>query len=77
VLTPAANAAVTPVPHLELPAVLHTLRQLLEQDDAEVQTLWDRHADALHAFLPQAPQLEQAIQGFDFEAALHLMPEQA
>jgi hypothetical protein len=46
---------------------------LLEQDDPEVQTLWERHASALHRALPQAQELEQAIQSFDFEAALKLL----
>ena len=58
----------------EIESVLQSLRSLLEQDDPEVQALWDAHASALHSVLPQSQELEQAIQGFDFEAALRLMP---
>jgi HPt (histidine-containing phosphotransfer) domain-containing protein len=76
-LAPLAKAAATPAQQHQVQAVLRTLRKLLEQDDSEVQTLWDANALALHAVLPQAQELEQAIQGFDFEGALSLMPAEA
>jgi CheY-like chemotaxis protein len=71
------EAQATPTPQSEVQAVVQALRTLLEQDDSEVQTLWDSHAGALHSALPQAQALEQAIQEFDFEAALRLMPAAA
>jgi signal transduction histidine kinase/CheY-like chemotaxis protein len=70
---PAYATEWTPTEQREVQAVLQTLRMLLEQDDPEVQTLWERHASALHRALPQAQELEQAIQSFDFEAALKLL----
>ena len=54
-------------------AVIASLQQMLEQDDSEAQALWEQHAPALHAALPQADALEQAISGFDFEEALRLL----
>jgi two-component system, sensor histidine kinase and response regulator len=74
---PFARKALTPTQHVEVQAVVQRLRSLLEQDDSDVLTLWATHAKQLHAVLPQAQALEQAIQGFDFEAALRLMPEKA
>jgi CheY-like chemotaxis protein len=74
---PAATVAMTPDQQLEIQSVLQSLRKLLEQDDSEVQALWESHAHELHSVLPQAQELEQAIQGFDFEEALRLMPAKA
>jgi signal transduction histidine kinase/CheY-like chemotaxis protein len=73
--TPLTQEELTPAQKREVQAVMQTLHQLLEQDDSEVQTLWNIHVRELHAALPQAQALEQAIQGFDFEEALRLMPE--
>jgi two-component system sensor histidine kinase/response regulator len=70
---PASAADLTPTQQREVQAVLQTLRQLLEQDDPEVQSLWENHARALHRVLPRAQELERAIQDFDFEEALKLM----
>ena len=70
---PASQAALTPEQQREVQAVMQTMRQLLEQDDSEVQALWDSHAQNLHRVLPQAQQLERAIQDFDFEEALKLI----
>jgi HPt (histidine-containing phosphotransfer) domain-containing protein len=72
-LAPLAQAAWTPTQEIEIQKVMQTLRKLLEQDDSEVQTLWQTHAPALHSVLPQAQALEQAIQRFDFEEALQLI----
>jgi len=74
---PVTEVALTAAQQRELQAVVQTLRQLLEQDDSEAQALWDSHARELHAVLRQAQQLEQAIQDFDFEQALSLMPAEA
>jgi len=75
--TPAVQEAMTPEQQREVQAVMETLRKLLEQDDSEAQTLWESHARELHSVLPQAQQLEQAIQGFDFEEALRLIDAEA
>jgi CheY-like chemotaxis protein len=56
--------------------VIQTLQHLLEQDDAEAQTLWEAHAAGLHATLKHADQLEEAIGCFDFEVALRLLAQQ-
>ena len=70
---PVSTDELTPAQQREVQAVLQTLRQLLERDDSEVQSLWESHARALHRVLPRAQELEQAIQGFDFEEALKLI----
>ena len=74
---PLAKEALTPEQQRAVQAVVQSLRSLLEQDDSEVQALWDSHARELHSLLPQAQQLEQAIQGFDFEEALRLIDAEA
>jgi two-component system sensor histidine kinase/response regulator len=71
---PQANAALTPQQQSETQLVVKQLRDLLEMDDSEAQALWETHARALHALLPQAAELERAIQSFDFDEALRLMP---
>jgi hypothetical protein len=50
---------------------------LLQEDDSEAQSLWEAHAPYLHALLPQAIAVEQAIGGFDFEEALRLLRQPA
>lgn len=67
------NAVLTSTQLVEIQTVVQTLRKLLEQDDSEVQSLWDTNAWALHSVLPQAQELERAIQGFEFEEALRLI----
>jgi two-component system sensor histidine kinase/response regulator len=69
----ATQEATTPEQQRTVQAVLLALRESLEQDDSEAQALWERHARDLHSVLPQAQQLEEAIQGYDFEAALRLI----
>jgi len=59
----------------DLEAVLQRLRRLLQQDDSEALSLWQTHAAALHAGLAHADAVEQAIEGFDFETALRLLPQ--
>jgi CheY-like chemotaxis protein len=56
-----------------LQKVIAQLQQMLAQDDAEAQGLWDSHAPGLHAVLQQANLVEEAIAGFDFEEALRLL----
>ena len=63
----------TPTQRSEVQAAMQSLRQLLEQDDSEAQTLWEHHARELHSVLPMAQELERAIQGFNFEEALKLI----
>jgi signal transduction histidine kinase/DNA-binding response OmpR family regulator len=74
---PVAHQTSTPAQQQETQEVLQTLRTLLEQDDSEVQTVWESHAHALHAVLPRAQDLELAIQEFDFEKALQLLVAEA
>ena len=62
---------------LDAKRLLKTMRTLLEQDDSEVQTLWSSHAPELRSVLPHALELERAIQNFNFEEALRLMPADA
>ena len=69
----AQPVALTPTQQREAQALLQSLCQLLEQDNAEAQTLWERHAREFYSLIPHAQELEQAIQGFDFEAALTLI----
>ena len=57
-------------------AVIQTLQAMLEQDDFEAQALWQEHAQSLRALVPQATELEEAINGFDFEEALRLLGAQ-
>jgi CheY-like chemotaxis protein len=63
--------------HEELQGVIQRLQELLEQDDSEAQTLWEAHAEGLHAMLGQADLLELAIGGYDFEEALRLLTQEA
>jgi two-component system sensor histidine kinase/response regulator len=73
-LAPVVSEPLTPAQHNYMQTVIQELRKLLEQDDADVQALWESHAHALRSVMPQAEEIEQAIQGFDFEEALRLMP---
>jgi hypothetical protein len=73
-LAPVDIGTLTPEQLFQIQAVMQALRELLEQDDSDVQALWESHAPALQSVLPQAQAMEQAIQGFDFEEALRLMP---
>jgi len=70
---PLAPQDLTADQQLAVQAVLQQLRSLLEQDDSEVQALWESHARELHGVLRQAQALERAIQGFAFDEALKLM----
>jgi len=54
-------------------AVIKNLQRLLADDNFEAQDLWTSHADALHACLPQAEPIGQAINNFDFQQALQLL----
>jgi hypothetical protein len=60
-----------------LQQVIQTLQQLLQQDDSEAQALWEAHATGLHALLPHAELVEDAISQFDFEEALLLLARPA
>jgi len=71
-----ADAVLTSLQQEDLQAVLKQLKVLLEQDDSEAQSLWEGHATGLRALLPHADQLEQAINGFDFEEALRLLQQE-
>jgi len=56
-------------------AVVQQLKNLLANDDASAMELWESHAPALRALLAQAADIEAAINGYDFEAAITLMEE--
>ena len=71
-----ADAVLTTLQQEDLQAVLKQLKVLLEQDDSEAQSLWEGHATGLRALLPHSDQLEQAINGFDFEEALRLLQQE-
>jgi PAS domain S-box-containing protein len=73
---PSADGVLTATQQHGVQAVLRQLKQLLEQDDSEALSLWEAHAPALHAVLKQAAELEQAINGFDFEVALRILLQQ-
>jgi CheY-like chemotaxis protein len=75
-MAPLVNEPLTPSQQAEVQAVIQSLRKLLQDDDPEVQALWDGHARELSGVLPRAQAIEQAIQGFDFEEALRLIPVQ-
>ena len=74
---PESPATATPAAQAVLHAVLPRLRQLLEEDDSEAQALWEQHAHGLRGMVAQASAFEQAINDYDFEAALRLLPPAA
>ena len=53
--------------------LLTSIQTLLAEDDAEAAALWESHAALLRAVVPQAAQVEAAIAGFDYEAALKIL----
>jgi signal transduction histidine kinase/CheY-like chemotaxis protein len=57
--------------------VLESVKDLLAQDDAEAAALWEAHAAVLRALVPDAATVEEAIAGFDYEAALQCLQAQA
>ncbi|MFM7384323.1 MAG: response regulator, partial [Microcystaceae cyanobacterium] len=80
-LDPLLQALATQLPPLETPpvrfdrdrlqTVCQRLEQLLTDDDAEAADLWQENAELLRVAFPQHyGELENAINGFDFEAAL-------
>jgi HPt (histidine-containing phosphotransfer) domain-containing protein len=71
------TAALSPDQRARVHGVVQTLQQMLRQDDSEAATLWQTHAPDLRTVLQQSDALEQAITGFDFEAALRLLQKQA
>jgi two-component system sensor histidine kinase/response regulator len=71
------TATLSPDQRERVQGVVQTLQQMLEQDDSEAATLWQTRAPDLRAVLEQPQALEQAITGFDFEAALRLLRMQA
>jgi HPt (histidine-containing phosphotransfer) domain-containing protein len=54
--------------------MLQTIRDLLQQDDAQAAELWEANAPLLRALCPDAGRIEAAIAGFAFDEALALMP---
>jgi two-component system sensor histidine kinase/response regulator len=71
------SAVLSPAQRAQVHGVVQTLQQMLEQDDSEAANLWQAHAPDLRAVLQRAEALEQAITGYDFEAALKLLRKQA
>jgi two-component system, sensor histidine kinase and response regulator len=54
-------------------ALLQEVRQLLQADDAAAQDLWSSQRALLHSLLPQAAQVDAAMEDYDFERALALL----
>jgi two-component system sensor histidine kinase/response regulator len=71
------TATLSPGERAQVQGVVQTLQEMLEQDDSEAAILWQAHAPDLRAVLEQSEALEQAITGFDYEAALRLLRKQA
>ena len=72
----AKATALSPAQQEATQGVIHALKQLLADDNFDAQSLWSRHADALHACLPNAEAIEQSIHDFDFQQALHQLNNQ-
>jgi polar amino acid transport system substrate-binding protein len=53
--------------------VLERIRELLHQSNAGVLDLWQEHASTLQALLENAAEIEDAINGFEFDIALQLI----
>ena len=56
-------------------AIVGQLKDLLTNDDASVPELWESHARLLRVLYPNAARIEEAVNAYDFEAALALMEE--
>jgi two-component system sensor histidine kinase/response regulator len=54
-------------------ALLQEVRQLLQAADAAAQDLWSSQRALLHRLLPQAAQVDAAMEDYDFERALALL----
>jgi two-component system sensor histidine kinase/response regulator len=52
---------------------LEHIKALLQADDATAVEVWETHAATLKNVLDAAPEIEAAIGGFDFEAALRML----
>ncbi|NVO06793.1 MAG: response regulator, partial [Rhodoferax sp.] len=70
---PTLAAELTAEQHAHIQSIIQKLVSMLQQDDSEAQALWEDHASGLHAVLQQAAEVEEAINGFDFEEALRLL----
>jgi CheY-like chemotaxis protein len=53
--------------------VIAQITVLLQQDDPSALDLWEANAAALRAMVADAAGIEAALNGFDFEQALHLL----
>ncbi|WP_367846597.1 response regulator [Rhodoferax sp. WC2427] len=53
--------------------VVEELKSLLGQDDSAAVDLWNTHRSLLQQQFPAAPQIEQALNDFDFNVALHYL----
>ena len=56
-------------------AIAVQLKALLANDDASVTELWESHARVLRVLFTNAAKIEDAINAYDFEAAMSLMEE--
>jgi hypothetical protein len=54
-------------------ARLAVIKDLLAQNDANAAELWETHASALMALLPNGQEVHAAIAGYDFELAFELL----
>lgn len=55
------------------PGLLHTIGELLAEDDTRAFELWTAHAAVLKALVPNGELVDSAIRNFDFEQALQLL----
>ena len=73
-LAPAAAAVLDEAQRAAALRLLQSLRQLLQDDDAQAQALWQAQSELLWPLLPQPEALAAAINEFEFARALHLLP---
>ena len=56
-------------------ALLAQIRALLREDDAGALELWESHTAVFKSLVADAQAFEEAITGFDFEAALRMLDQ--
>jgi len=74
---PVQSAPLTDAERASAQATLQTLAELLAEDDARAEEVWESHAPALKTLLHNADALDAAIRGFDYELALQLLSDSA
>ena len=67
------SGELSPTERQDAKSIAGQLKVLLANDDASVTDLWESHARVLRVLFRNAAQIEEAVNGYDFEAALALM----